>query len=300
VSNVICVHQFGKVGSTTVAHALQGMLPAETIYQTHVLSERAVLRRMETWLSRPQSPRFRLADHVCRSIELRRHFTSERRAQNVRWYLFTLVREPIGRNVSAFFQNLHKTWIHRLDPVGRLTCQRVLKGDETILPEQRQALVAQLIELFKAEYGARLHDEWFDTEIRDLFEVDVFATPFPTEEGYQIYQATNVRLILVRLEDLHRVFASAAGEWLDGSGLIPACEPSIVLEAERANDGASKAYSDLYRAFKKQLRMDDSELSRAFESKVMRHFYTADERAAFLEQWLPKNAGAAMPEPVFP
>ncbi|MGH8046383.1 MAG: putative capsular polysaccharide synthesis family protein, partial [Chthoniobacterales bacterium] len=278
---ILCVHQIGKVGSTTVAQALQRMLPDQEIHQTHFLSERGVLKCMEWWLNRAQSPRFRLADHVSRSIELRRHFV--RRQQSVNWYLFTLVREPIGRNVSAFFQNLHKTWTYRLPSAEQQTCRRILKGDaEPVSEDERNALVASLIELFKAEYGARLHDEWFDAEIRDLFGIDVFATPFPAEKGYEIYEKENARLVLVRLEDLRRVFIPVVREWLEDSGLAPIGLDSIELESERANDGSSKAYADLYRTFRRELQMDAAELDRAFESRVVKHFYTDAERANFL------------------
>lgn len=285
MNDIVCVHQMGKVGSTTVAHTLQRILPGRPVYQTHVLSELGVLRAMESWMESPLAPRLRLADHVVSSIELRARFRPLAAPTN--WHLISLVREPLGRNVSAFFQNLHKRWIHRLPQAEAGICRRLLRAggaaSDAVSAEEMQLLVDELIVMFRAEYCRRAPDHWFQHEMRDLFQIDVFAEPFPRERGYQTYRAGCANLLLIRLEDLARVFPAAVRQWLDGTDLSAGLPEELALET--ANDGSTKAYADLYRKFLADFRVRPEELDALYGSQVVRHFYSPEESAGFRERW---------------
>lgn len=284
---IFCVHQVGKVGSTSLVRILEQVLPGETIYQTHVLNEASVLAMMQAWLDHPLAPTAKLHDHIVSSIELRRHFS--RFAPPVSWHLLSVVREPIARDISAFFQNLQWQWMHLLPAETRASCERIFAAkrpdDEALPVDERRALIRDLSALFKARYRGEKYRAWFDREMRDVFGIDVFAGPFPAEAGYRIFQSGRARLGVFRLEDLRAALPRALGEWLRGSGRTPPPGDSALFERERANDGSSKAYSALYRAFLEEFSLEPAELDSVYDAPGVRHFYTAAEIAGFREKW---------------
>jgi hypothetical protein len=111
MSAVFSVHQVGKVGSTSVVDTLRDLLPGQTIHQTHVLSERRMLDALQRWLTRSRRfSEFRIQENMHSSIEVSRALANG--LSKYDWYLMTMVREPIARNVSALFQNLRRVWAH--------------------------------------------------------------------------------------------------------------------------------------------------------------------------------------------
>ncbi len=275
---VICVHQIGKVGSTSVASALQRRFPTRKIYQTHALSEGGVLNGMAWWLDRPEAPRCKFPDHLSGSIELRRRFGGDFSA--ARWFVLCLVRDPLQRDLSAFFQNLHVYWIHRIPEKTRAICRRVLtrkKSRDAVGGEELGALADDLVNVFIREYPRDLFDEWFDREMSGVFGVDVFAQPFPRARAYEIHERGAAKVLLMRLEDVSRVFVPATQAWLSGSGLETEVGPPLMLEDGRANDGGVKAYAALYRMFLEKIAVRADAAARSARSKVARHFYSETE-----------------------
>ena len=117
---------------------------------------------------------------------------------NRKWKVITLVRDPVSRNVSSFFQNLefHLSYDYR----------------SKVQYESRETMVADIRRLFEEHYLDREAMEqidtspltWFDSELKAVFDVDVYASEFPREQGYQIYESEKASVLLLRLEDLNR------------------------------------------------------------------------------------------------
>jgi len=271
---VLCVHQIGKVGSTSVVNALQRRFPERTVHQTHALSETGVLNGMAWWLGQPGAPRCKLPDHLSASMELRRRFAGD--FSTARWFLLCLVRDPLRRDISAFFQNLHVHWIHRLPERTRAICRHILDGersDGAVDDGDLDEVVKNLVALFIDEYPVNLFDQWFDREMRDVFGIDVFAHPFSEERGFEIYGRDSARALLMRLEDVSRAFIPATDAWLSGSGLETETGGPLQLEPERANDGDAKNYAVLYRRFAGKISAEPAALALSAGSRVARHFY---------------------------
>lgn len=271
----------GKVGSTSVVSALQRIFPAQRIHQTHLLSDEGVLRGMEWWLDQPNAPRVKVPDHLLASIELGRQLADG--VDSADWYLLCLVREPVGRNVSAFFQDLHRQWLPHLPATSREICTRVLKGSADPTEAEFRALLSDLSDVFENKFPHGWYDRWFDEEMRDVFGIDVFAGEFPTDRGFQIYRNGTVRMLLLRIEDLPQVFDVAVREWLDGSPFATVALPP--WREERANDAGAKRYADLYRAFLDARLVSPEILATVGDSRTARHFYTPAERAEFRSRW---------------
>ena len=95
-------------------------------------------------------------------------------------------------------------------------------------------------------------------------------------EDHQLVIATpSVRLLLLRCEDLETAPAALAG-------LVDVDHP---VPVPRANVGLDKGYADLYRAFLHALQPTPRQLDRAYGSRFVRHFYSAEEIDRFRRLW---------------
>ena len=100
----VLILQMGKVGSKSVQAGLEAESLDRPIYHAHFLSRERTARtekqrrkffrtNRHSYLIRPWLNQFLLR-------------TFEENKDNRTWKLITLTREPIGRNISAFFENL--------------------------------------------------------------------------------------------------------------------------------------------------------------------------------------------------
>lgn len=283
---VICIHQVGKVGSTSVLKTLNHFLPGEKIHQTHGLSEHQMLDAIIRWLDRSRrNPGFKPSPNLLSSIEVSGYLCGGTAQRD--WYLLSLVRDPIGRNVSAFFQNLHLVWVHQLPLAAREICARILRkkaGDIAGEDEIREVAKA-LAALFHQQYFQQFLDRWFEDEMRGVFGIDVFSEPFSSERGYQIYQKDRVRLLLLRIEDFANGFEPGLRDWLAGSPWEHALDAKEDLELKRANEAGNKRYALLYRQFMEELTFEPDVVKREYSSRTARHFYSDAERDRFAARW---------------
>ncbi len=283
MSAVIAVHQVGKVGSTSVVDTLRDLLPGEIIHQTHMLSERRMLDALRRWLGRSRCfPNFRIQENMLSSIELSRSLVQGLSQHD--WYLMTMVREPIARNVSALFQNLRRVWAHHLPSRERALCLRLLEPDAETEPEAVREVAAALVTHFTGRYPQEFVDQWFDEEMKGVFGIDVFEAPF-SSSGWQIYRQGTVRLLLVRLEDMAGAFDPGVRQWLGESPWKDVFDANAPLKLKRANDAGTKNYALLYQEFLKKLSLDASLVEREYNTRTARHFYSDEERSRFAAKW---------------
>jgi Putative capsular polysaccharide synthesis protein len=272
-TNPVIVHSVGKVGSTSLLATLRAAVGGRPVWHVHWLDEEN-LRRDEAYY-RERARDYRGTARMDRFFP-RYDWRGERLARAIRsappdhrWDVVTVVRDPVDRNVSAFFQNLELMFDYW--PADQL---------RTRSPRE---IAAELVEYFLASYVAdappRDRDgdplTWFDRELRPVFGVDVFASPFAKSRGYQIYSSTTARVLLLRLEDLDTVASSAFAEFF---GIDV---PRVLAR----NEAATKEYADAYRLFQEQLQLPSEFLDRMYGSRYSRHFYTSEELERFRSRW---------------
>lgn len=255
---VVVVHQMGRVGSTTVTRALRRALPDRHVFHTHYLNPET-MRRHYAQLGRiyEVTGRAGLHQHFLNARVLR---TRLDRGVRGRWKVVSLVRDPVARTVSAFFHSFTFCF-----PELNAPARDARDG------------VSHLVPLYLGEwkFGHRFALDWFDDEIRDVLGIDVYATPFPHDDGYAIYRGATSDLLVLRLEDLDRCAGRAFREFL-GLDALP-------LVA--ANRGAEHAYADVSRRFVATAELPAAYLDRMYGSRLARHFYRDAERATFRARW---------------
>ena len=255
---VTILYQMGKVGSTSVHDALLSSELETPVHKIHFLSDQGIAHGEKFHQKTLKNP-WAQTPHLQTTHLLRQKMAED---PNLEMNIVTLVREPVGREVSEFFQYVEALHPELLDDEGRLDvgrAHRVLQARFMFYDET-------------SNYTCR----WFDMEIKELFGLDVFSVPFDHDRGYTLVQEGQVRLLILRLEDLDRAL---------NQGLRELLGPSYRDWAGRANEGAKKERGDQYRELVDGFRLRGRMATKVYSTTYARHFYTQDERDAFAEHW---------------
>jgi len=244
----ILVYQMAKVGSSSIAEALEERKLA--VFHLHRMNrehlERMRAKRAELgWHLAP------LPAHDVLGPILRERLVDRGRSVKV----ITLVRDPIARNFSSYFEHLDRIW-HRQNAHESVPMEELHRG---------------FVERFPHEEALT----WFDDELRPVFGVDVYEHPFPASGHLRI---GDVLVLKSELDDATK--CAAVSEFLGLRNLV----------FRPANVTASKAKGEVYKRFVSTLRLDPAYVERMLESRYTRHFYTEAEREAMRRKYL-RSAG---------
>lgn len=256
MAHPIIVAQMGKVGSSSVVKAL-GALDAP-VYQAHHLNRNRFSAMQQHFQRLGVDPaHMRDAETVLSEI-----VDAGLPAQ-----LVSMVRDPIARNVSAFFENKH------------LNKHTVSDAEASI-------------SVFLRHYPHHLPLEWFDVHIKPTFDIDVFGFGFDHEHKCLVAEQGRYRILVLRAEDTDHEKARALEKFFGRSAFSTGARgtlrrffgwPSVTLE--RQNVGARKAYSDEYAEFLSIFRCPDELMETMYTSKVAKHFYREEELSRFAARW---------------
>jgi len=253
----VIVFQPGKVGSSTVQASLERAFKNRNhileIHHVHALNN---LDEREEFIKRTRKDPSESLVLIQEWRELRREIADH---PQQRWHIINLVRDPIAIKVSALFQLLDQhipDWQER-QKGGRLT-------------------MSELEALFfsKQEFGFAGLEQWYNKQIKDIWGLDVFAEPFPRHAGYKIYEKANIRLIIIRLEDLNQVAKQAFNDFL---GLEN-------FQVVNANVSEEKPYAELYNEFKKR-PLPEQYVEQGLGTRFAIHFYSPEEIETFRKRW---------------
>lgn len=248
----ILVYQPGKVGSRSVHLSLRQLNLDVPVYHSHHLAE---LEVAEEWARTRLADPSKELEGLARDKEL---YERLHKPNAPRLNLVSLVRAPIPRMISSFFQYLPAR----------------VKGIQAGA-ENQTLTAAELAEIFIHQRGDRSHERWFDVQVKGVFGLDVYAQPFAHSKGYQLYENKKARLVIIRLEDLNRVVAPAMDEMLH----IPD------FQLVNTNVGEQKWYANLYKEFLQVLRLPPEYVNEIHGSKYAQYFYTPQELKASVARW---------------
>jgi hypothetical protein len=170
------------------------------------------------------------------------------------------VREPMSQYLSMVFQ----AWWMYVDKPADLSAE-FIRARMMADPWRHQC------------------NNWFTDDLRETIGLDVFARPFPTEQGWDIYENEIARVMIIRQENLDRL-PQALGTLY---GIDPA---SVALETR--NKAEEKDYSTEYATVKRDWRPSERELEEVYAPAYVRHFYTPREVSAFQERWRKRSSSA--------
>lgn len=242
----VIVYQMGKVASTAVARCLRAQCP-NPVYQVHRMTEDYIDEVYETHRRGRFAP---MLPYDYRGRLLYKRIVEPRKPA----YLISLVRDPVARNISGYFQN-------RVQTTGVPVTELDLD-------------VPALTEDFLETYPYEVALEWFDRELKRTTGIDIFAHAFDPEQGHRTVQEGPFQLLVVRTDLPDEEKGVALGEFLGET-----------VEIRRFHESADKAYAEKYAAFKSSVELPDSYLDRMYDSRLARHFFSTDEIDRLRARW---------------
>jgi len=252
---VILVHQMGKVGSSSVVYTLKNSSLNHPITHTHFLNSKKLKMQIEKNI---QSRNGVIKRHLIESLLLLDSLKKDKKKINI----VTIVREPIGRNISTFFETISDKLAHNY----------YLKRNKS------EITINYLIEEFlnKSYHEAPL--TWFNREIKNVFGIDIYKQAFDFNKGYKIYTENNINILVLKLENIKHSHSSAFKDFLglDNFSLI------------NRNIADKKDYSTIYNEFKKQIVLPEHYIKMMYDSKFTKHFYTKHEISILKKKWSSK------------
>ncbi|MEQ1787317.1 MAG: putative capsular polysaccharide synthesis family protein, partial [Acidimicrobiales bacterium] len=240
----VVVFCMSKTASSAIVRAVRDAVE-RPVYKVHLLRPESVARAEAVYRRTDRGARPR---HVFQAAHLLRHLPTPDQP----WDVVTIVREPIVRAASDFFQSGER--------LGRL-------GDV--------ASTTESFERFAEREGIPRTTDWFERELLPTLGIDVYEHPFDVDRGYAVMETPAVRLLVLRQEGLD-VAPRALTAFL---GLAD----DLAIDAE--NVGAAKEYSDLYAAVLRDARFSEAALDLAYGSRYAAHFYSPAERLDLRRRW---------------
>ena len=170
------------------------------------------------------------------------------------------IREPIARDVSAFFLFYVQRRIHLF----------------------ANADLGELKELFLSDFNRRSdfakHQyplDWFDRKFRPVTRIDVYKEPFPIDRKWQIYKRGFLQVLLYRI-DLKRS---------EQVKLISSFLGIQLGEIKPKNQGKNKVYGELYSRFCESVKLPEQYIGRMHNSRFAQHFWSPQELKAGADKW---------------
>lgn len=279
VRSPVLIYQMGKVGSETIYRSLTALDLDMPINNIHFLKDADIEDVEKKVKSNFHSANLDLAHRLWLSQYIRSLL--QKRVGNSgrpKWKIVTLVREPIARNLSAFFQ------FFKTQPLARSHKEiyRVKSTHhkfETIINPDDPEDINRLAELFFQRLNHQYPLRYFDLELKAVFGIDVFASDFPKRKGYKIYKEKQADVLLIRLENMRETARDAFKEFLniDQFDLI------------NTNISHQKDYAPIYKKFVSSVSIPKEYVREMYDSKYMRHFYSQEEINRFTAKWLNKR-----------
>jgi hypothetical protein len=233
----------GKVGTTTVYSLLNKLYPPVPVFHVHFLSDFWVKEKLPS-LDKTFHSNIPIAEKIHASIQ---------QMPDHRIKVITMVREPMGREVSDIFENW-KGLLH-VNSISELSFTDLEK----------------YLDQHDHEYVLN----WFDTEFKAYLHFDIYAEPFDKENGYSIYKTPKADILCIRTEKMNECLVKAMKEF---AGV------DLVLSAS-ANTSETKEGKELYTELNKNYKASKQKLQTLYTSKLVSHFYTKEEIDKFIKKW---------------
>ncbi len=251
----LLIYQMGKVGSSTLRRSIDAIKPDVHPYHLHYMNGIDYMVELCRKKSLP------LQDHILSSIFCRK-LLKKAKTNGIRLNVISLVREPIAKNISQFFQNVDVSY----PEFEYSKKEKVLSQDE---------LVSVMTDFFIKNFR---HDDplvWFDDELKQFTNIDVFSNPFPYEKGFKIYENERFRILVIRLESLNECCSDAMKQFLGVEH----------FELLNENVSSKKKYAGVYEKMKNKIKLPESYINKMYSSKMATHFYSEDEITRFKDKW---------------
>ena len=252
LSNPVLVYQMGKVASSSVYKSLKQVADIDLFHVHRLNPENIAKIREKYFLQGNLLPKDNQGIFLYDKL-----FKTPTRTVKI----ITLVREPIARNISAYFQNLQ-------------FFQRIKDAHD--IPN-----IEQLIVDFIEKYDHNVPLEWFDVEMKSITDIDIYQHTFPQQQGHQVINAPLYNLLIMRhdLDDSLKEKCIAKFLGIESISLL------------NFNEASSKEYADVYKQLISSIKLPTEYVEKMLASKYAQHFYSPKELNAISTKWTGNDQG---------
>ncbi len=241
----VLIFTMAKVGSSSVYHSLRHRIDMPC-FHIHSLSEIEALNAKALCKKNGVYPGSRSPVFILNAYFLE---------TNHKYKVISLFRNPIERNLSAFFEAFE---IHMGMPAHRY------KGS-------LQNLEMSFFDKLDHSYCK----DWFDNHFRTGIGVDIYAHPFDKTKGYDTISTDKADILLVKSSLNDALKADLVGDFCNVDQFF----------LKNMNVTEAKKSAKLYAAFKAHMRFSKSYLEDQLESQYTNHFFTTEEKLALYKRW---------------
>lgn len=264
-SNAVFIYQPGKVGSSTIRASLNAV--NKTSIHVH-------------WLNPPPG---------CDEIWNTHGMPFYTWIKNQPRKLITLVRNPFMRDFSGLFQNTDVRYFWYPFIIGNAVSNVYFPGEDDILNlVNDKDLITVFGKLVPAsnEYCdfcvkvmtqmGRMNYEfdWFDLQLKNYFDIDVYKYPFDKKNGYMIIKEGHLEVLVLRLENM-KMLENVIGEFVEVKN----------FRLVNANESRNKIYKYLYNYVKENIVLPKEYFDCYMNNEKALHFYTREDLQGFLEEF---------------
>lgn len=241
----ILVFTMGKVGSLSIYYALKNDWRTP-VFHVHSLSEAEQKFYEEECFKRGILPGSRSAIPMINSQILKKKRP---------YKIITLVRNPIDRNLSAFFEAFEYY-------IGTTA-------------EKYQGSMAELEQKFYELLPHTYATDWFQDYFYQQTGVNIYDFGYDKAKKYQLISAQNIEILVmdVALDDSIK------------EKLVVDFTHRQLVSIDRKNVRESTAAADLYKEFKSSIRFGKNYLSGLLETQYFNHFFDEDSKLKTLQKW---------------
>jgi hypothetical protein len=230
----------GKVGSSTIFSSLWKQLPYIPIFSIHYLEK-----------------------YFTDKIEPTKYYIQIRKGQEFRNYLernlkkrlkiITVFREPIGRDLSHFFQDFEfNTRAGQNESLG----------------------IKEITEIFQKSDNDYMFD-WWEKDFKMFTKLDISKINFDKEKGYSIYKFEKFDLLVIRFESFKSILSTALEEFTS----------SASIQILNSNITSRKKHAAIYQELRSKKLFSRNYLKKYYYKDIIKNFYTNEEIESFIEKW---------------
>jgi len=252
----VLIYQMGKVGSTSIYTSLTESILSTLVYHVHFISPNMLLE-VEKKYGRYND------DTVTAMIQLGKMLYKQINThETYPWKIITLARDPISFAISQLFQSIqrdHPELINRKNQVeGERVIDYLLNGFNHF--DEMDNYV----------------NTWFDKELKEVFNIDIYRYPFNYSKGYITITQRKNSVLLLRYEDLKDNFDSTIPAFLNLD------KPIRVIYS---NDATRKWYADSYRYVLNNIKIPKKVCERIYSTRYVKYFYSEEMISKFINRW---------------
>lgn len=266
--NPLLIYQPGKVGSSSLLSSIQRTYPLAV--QPHRFNADDTFWFESTfWPDYKGHPLFDSFKSGYKDIYS--EYISKLK-QKKKIQIITMVREPLIRDLSAYFQFIRQQY----NTIIEAPC--LFEGGEISLLKDSIKYFDYIYDNFLDKCNWFFNEfGWYREEFENNFGINIFEYPFDREAGYGLIKEGNLEILVLKTECLNSL-EHVIGNFLH----IPS------FQLVKRNDSTKKIYRFLYEDCKKNVVFPKKYVDFYYKNNTfMNHFYSEAEQQAFLQQWKP-------------